>query len=123
REKFGYFKTEDFDPEQWKPAYPNPAFLRMTERDAAWMAHKIARFSPDDIRRLVALGRWRDPGDASYLTDVLLERQRRILVRYLARLSPLGEVHSDADHQICATDFARLRGVFPAQTFRYTVVE
>jgi len=24
---------------------------------------------------------------------------------------------------ICATDFARLRGVFPAQTFRYTIVE
>jgi hypothetical protein len=123
REKFGYFRTADFDPATWKPLYPNPAFLRMTERDAAWMARIIARFSVDDIRRIVALGQWSDPGDADYLTDVLVERQRRILVRYLGRLSPLGEVRAAAPDRICATDFARLRAVFPAAMFHYTVVE
>ncbi len=123
REKFGYFGTQDFKPHEWKPAYPNPAFLRMTERDAAWMARLIARFSPEDIRDLVDLGQWTDPADAQYLTNVLLERQRRILVRYLDKVSPLGEVHAVAPDQICATDFARLRGIFPAATFRYLVVE
>jgi len=86
REKFGYYRAEDFDPAAWKPAYPNPAFLRMTERDAAWMARLIARFSRDDIRRFVALGRWQDPSDADYLASILIERQRRILVRYLGKL-------------------------------------
>jgi hypothetical protein len=123
REKFGYFQIRDFDPEAWKPAYPNPAFLHMTERDGAWMARQIARFSPDDIRNLVVLGRWSDPSDADYLTGVLVERQRRILVRYLGRLSPLGEIRAGPSNQICATDFARLRGVFPAETFRYAIVE
>ena len=63
-------------PSAWVPFYPNPAFLRMTERDAAWMARMIARFTPDDVRKLVELGRWSRPGDASYLTNVLIERQR-----------------------------------------------
>jgi hypothetical protein len=123
REKFAFYRATDFDPDSWKPMYPNPAFVRMTERDAAWMARQIARFSPADVRRLVALGRWSDPSDAEYLTGILLERQRRILVRYLGRLSPLGEVRADGPDRICAIDFARLRGIAPAPQFRYTIVE
>jgi hypothetical protein len=123
REKFAFYRTQDFDPALWKPAYPNPAFLRMTERDAAWMARLIARFSIDDIRGFVALGRWSDPTDGDYLTNVVAERQRRILLRYLNKLSPLGEVHAAATDRICATDFARLRAIFPAEAFRYTIVE
>lgn len=123
REKFAFYRAQDFEPASWKPLYPNPAFLRMTERDAAWMARLIARFSPADIRRLVALGRWRDPSDAEYLTGILIERQRRILVRYLGKLSPLGEVRAADRDRICATDFARLRAIAPLASFRYTVVE
>jgi hypothetical protein len=123
REKFAFYRTQDFDPTIWKPAYPNPAFLRTTERDAAWMARQIARFSLDDIRGFVALGRWSDPGDGEYLTNVIAERQRRILLRYLNKLSPLGEVRAAAANRICATDFARLRAIFPPQAFRYTIVE
>jgi len=123
REKFNYFRIEDFEPERWKPLYPNPAFLRMTERDAAWMARQIARFSADDIRRFVQLGRWSDPTDADYLTGILVERQRRILVRYLGKLSPLGEIRGGEKDKICATDFARLRAIAPPATFRYTIIE
>jgi hypothetical protein len=123
REKFGFYRASDFDPERWKPMYPNPAFLRMTERDAAWMARQIARFSGDDIRRFVALGKWSDPSDTDYLTGVLIERQRRILARYLGKLSPLGEIRSAGPDRICATDFARLRAIAPRATFRYTIVE
>src|SRR5262249_28420462 len=122
REKFGYYRAGEFTPDHWKPMYPNPAFSRMTERDAAWMARRIARFSPDDVRRVVALGQWRDPGDADYLTGVLLERQRRSLVRSLGTLAPLGEVHAAGAGRICATDFARLRAIAPAGA-RYAIVE
>jgi hypothetical protein len=122
REKFGYYRADDFEPASWKPVYPNPAFRRMTERDAAWMARLIARFSYADIRRLVGLGQWADPSDADYVTGILIERQHKILARYLTRLSPLGEIRRTGD-QICATDFARLRAVAPADRFRYTVTE
>ena len=123
REKFGFYRATDFDPAGWKPMYPNPAFLRMTERDAAWMARLIARFSIADIRRFVELGRWGDPTDADYLARILIERQRRILVRYLGKLSPLADVRAAQADRICATDLARLRAIAPAAAFRYTVVE
>ncbi|HEY1557765.1 MAG TPA: hypothetical protein VGF94_23195 [Kofleriaceae bacterium] len=121
RERFGYFSARDFDPDRWKPLYPNPAFLRMTERDAAWMARIIARFSPDDIRRFVDAGKLSRADDAAYLTRILVARQHLVLARYFARLSPLGDIHRAADGRICATDFARLRGVFPR--FAYTIAE
>jgi hypothetical protein len=123
REKFGYYRAEDFDPAAWKPAYPNPAFLRMTERDAAWMARLIARFSHDDIRRFAALGKWQDASDTDYLAGILIERQRRILVRYLGKLSPLGEIRAAGPDRICATDFARLREIAAPASFHYRIVE
>ena len=121
-EKFAFFALHDFDPENWKPLYPNPAFLRMTERDGAWMARILARFSPDDIHDLVVAGKFSQPSDVEYLTRILIDRQHRVLARYFSRLSPLGDVRQGGD-QICVTDFARIRAVFGAETFRYRIVE
>jgi hypothetical protein len=122
KRKFGYFSDADFDPVRWRPFYPNPAFERATERDNAWMARKIAQFSPDDVRAFVELGKWSNPADADYVYKILIARQRRILRRYLTRISPVGDVHAKAT-QICGTDFARLRSVFPDDRFHYTVIE
>jgi hypothetical protein len=121
-EKYGYFAAKEFDPERWRPFYPNPAFMRATERDNAWMARKIAAFSPDDVRKYVELGKWSKPSDADYVYTTLMERQRKILRRYLTRISPLGDITSEGG-QICATDFARLREVEPVDRFKYTVIE
>jgi hypothetical protein len=118
KEQFGYFGSADFDAGRWRPFYPNPAFLRATERDDAWMARKIAALSPDDVRKFVELGKWSRPGEADHVYQVLLGRQRKILRRYLTRLSPLGDITATAG-QICATDFARLREVFPRDSFTY----
>jgi hypothetical protein len=122
KEKFSYFSTRDFSPGGWKPLYPNPAFLAMTERDAAWMARKLARFSHDDILRIVKLGRWQNMGDVAFLSNTLEVRLKRILTRYFSKLSPLGEVRLDGN-RICATDFARLREIGLASAYRYNVVE
>ena len=122
KEKFSYFGTRDFDPGAWKPLYPNPAFLRMTERDAAWMARKLARYSHDDIVRVVKTGRWQNQSDLAFLVNALDVRLHRIFVRYFSRLSPLGEVRRDGN-RICATDFARLREVEPASAYHYDVTE
>ncbi|MFT3692766.1 MAG: hypothetical protein QM831_06475 [Kofleriaceae bacterium] len=121
KEKFQYYSTRDFVPGDWKPFYPNPAFLRMTERDAAWMARKLARFKHEDIVRLVQLGKWQKPGDERFLTNTLEVRLQRIFERYFSRISPLGELRM-ADGKICATDFARLTNSFPGQ-YRYVARE
>jgi hypothetical protein len=120
REKFGLFSARDFKPEEWRGLYPNPAMIRMTERDAAWMARIIARFTPADVRGIVEAGRFSDPSDTDYIVKVLLERQRLILARYLMKRSPVAHVHA-IGKQLCATDLARSSGVLPADRFRYTV--
>src|SRR5260221_8621083 len=123
RDKFGLFSERDFDPEAWVAVYPNPAMLRMTERDGAWMARIIARVTATDIRAIVASAHFSDPADAEYIVKVLIERQRRILARYLSRLSPLAGVHSVGTDRICAIDLARSSGLLAADRFHYQVVE
>jgi hypothetical protein len=123
REKFGLFSVRDFDPEGWRGLYPNPAMLRMTERDGAWMARIIARFTADDIRAIAGAGRFADARDTDYLAKVLIDRQHEILVRYLTRLSPLSDVHAVGADQLCAVDLARSSMAVPADQFHYRIVE
>jgi hypothetical protein len=122
-ERFVYFSARDFDPERWKAANPVPAFSRMTERDAAWMARIIARFTRPALEAIVAGARFSNPADGAYVVDVLMARRQAILERYLTRLSPLAQVERTADGRICAVDLARAASVFPADRFRYAIVE
>ena len=119
-ELFGYYDVASFHPDQWKNEYPNPAFTRMTERDAAWMARIMARFTPDDIRALAEMGRFTDARNTAYLANVLEGRLARILDRYLLRLSPLSDVHLDADGNLCALDLAAARGVRDPSVFHFS---
>jgi hypothetical protein len=115
---FGYFSARDFDPELWRGEYPNPAFGRMTEGDAAWMARILARFDEGLVRAAVAVGKY-DSANERYLAETLILRRKAILRRYLSRLSPIGEVVATAQG-LCGVDLARLTGVVPneATSFR-----
>lgn len=120
-EKFGYFSANDFDPANWKGAFPNPAFTRMTERDGAWMARIIARFTRRDLEAIVANAKFTNPKDGDYIVDTLMARRQTILARFLTRLSPISYVEPGADQKICAVDLARRHALFPAAQFRYEV--
>jgi hypothetical protein len=102
---FNYFGARDFDPDLWRGGYPNPAFVRMTEDDAAWMARILARFTDEDIAAAVGTAQY-DAVSARYLVQTLALRRDVILRRYLTRLSPLADVHLDGD-RLCAVDLAR----------------
>src|SRR5262249_19109258 len=108
-EMFSYFSARDFVPENWVNEYPNPAFSRMTERDGAWMARILARFTPDLVATLARMGRFSDPKHTEYLTSVLEGRLEAILSRYLLRLSPLTNVHLEGGDRLCAEDLAATR--------------
>jgi hypothetical protein len=118
-ELFGYYHFRDFDPEGWKNEYPNPAFSRATERDNAWMARILARFERADIEALVTLGKFSRPEHAEFLSEVLEQRLRKILDRYLLRLSPLADLRIEGAARLCAKDLARARAVRPESAFRY----
>ncbi len=60
----------------------------MSERDAAWMARIMARFSDAHVRAMVEQSRM-EPGLTRELTRILIGRRDKILRRYLTRLSPL----------------------------------
>ena len=118
-ETFGYYHYWDFDPAAWKNEYPNPAFSRATEHDNAWMARIMSRFDRSDIEALVTLGKFSRPDYAAFLSEVLEQRLRRIVDRYLFTLSPLADVRTEGSARICATDLARRRAARPDRAFRY----
>jgi hypothetical protein len=120
QEMFGFFDVTNFVPEEWKNEYANPAFERMTERDAAWMARILARFTPEMIKALVAMGQFSDASNAAYLERVLQGRLDRILERYLARLSPIANLRIAGANRLCGVDLAELRGLRAPASFRYS---
>jgi hypothetical protein len=71
----GRWESELFDPAQWLQNYTNPAFARMTARDAFWAAKIIMRFTNAELRAIVETGEYSRPEDTEYFLRVLIERQ------------------------------------------------
>jgi hypothetical protein len=118
-EIFGFFNVKEFEADQWKNEYPNAAFSRMTERDGAWMARILSRFTPEMVEVLGRMAKMSNPSNTAYLTSVLEGRLDKILERYLTRLSPLAGVALDDTQRLCAEDLAETRGLRPASAFFY----
>jgi hypothetical protein len=83
----GNFESRDFRPEDWKPEYPNPAFLNMTPEDAYWAAKIVMAFTEEEIRAIVKTGQLSDPAAEDYLVETLLGRQTKIGSAWLAGVS------------------------------------
>lgn len=114
---FSYFRVEDFDPDLYRPGYPNPAFVRKSERDSAWMARIVARFSDAHLAAIVRTGLMM-PEYESRLLEVLRGRRDVVLRRYLGRLSPLAWP-SVRDGELCLEDLALTSGVVARERRRY----
>lgn len=114
----GYYDAHRFDPDAWRPGYPNAAFNRRTERDAAWMARIIARLGDAHIDALVERARFTDPTDSDELARIMKARRRAILQRYLERLSPLAHPRA-SEGRLCVEDLGVSSGLRPASDRRY----
>jgi hypothetical protein len=79
----GFIESHVFDPSDWRPDYPNPAFDEKTDRDARWGARILAGFSDDHIRAAVAAAQYSDPAAADYMVHVLVERRDKLVNRWL----------------------------------------
>lgn len=118
-ELFRNFDVHSFVPDDWKMQWGNPAYSRMTERDAAWMARILARFTPEQIREFARTAQFSDPKNTAHLADVLEGRLLRVLDRYLTRLSPIGELRVEGRNRLCGIDLAESRSVREPSRFRY----
>ena len=120
---FGYYNVELFAPDKWRPGYPNPAFGRKRERDAAWMARIISEFRDEDLRAIVETARLSNPVRAEEFARILIGRRDKILKRYLSRLSPLArpELESTGPRaRLCLRDLAVSSGVSSAASRGYS---
>lgn len=90
-ESVGRWESESFEPQEWKNDYPNPAFVRMTDRDAFWAAKIIMRFTSEELLAIVETGQLSDPEQERYFHQVLVERQHKSARYYMNRMNPLDE--------------------------------
>jgi hypothetical protein len=85
----GRLEAESFDPEKWKPEYPNPAFRNMRPDDAFWAARIVAKFGEREVRAIVEKAEYSDPAATDYLTRTIMERREKVLRTWLNQVNPV----------------------------------
>ena len=85
----GLLDSWSFDPLDWKPNYPNPAFLMMDRADAFWAAKQVTAFTDDEIRALVRIGEFTDPRATEWVAKCLIERRDKIAAVWFKNVLPL----------------------------------
>jgi len=96
--EIGKFEADFFQPDRWKPEYPNAAYSRMLPDDAFWAAKILARFSDDAIRAIVKTGQYSDPEAENYLVETLIKRRDKIIAAYYSKVNPLDGFTVDDQH-------------------------
>ena len=85
----GPFSADGFEPEEWKPEYPNTAFLNMRPDDAFWGARRVAAFTDDQLRLIAEQARYADPEATEQVVEALIGRREAIAKTWLTGVTPL----------------------------------
>lgn len=85
----GFVASKAFEPERWKPNYPNAAFANMRPDDAFWGARLASRFSDQAIKAIVDAVGYDDPKAAEYLIQTLIERRDAVARVWLNGVNPI----------------------------------
>jgi len=114
----GNFTAADFDPLEWKPNYPNPAFLAMTPLDGYWGAKRVMAFRNEQIRAIVEEGKFQDPRVVDYITEVLESRRDSIGRAWFSQVLPLERFRVEDDH-LAFDDLAVQYGFAQPRQYRF----
>jgi len=123
----GMFESRVYSPGRWKPNSPQYVpFLEADRFDNFWAAKILIRFTRAQLRAAVEQGRYSDPRAVDYITETLVERQRKTARHWFDRVAPLDrfaiESGGPAGQRLCFEDLAlgyRLAPSPPGRT-RYT---
>jgi hypothetical protein len=85
----GRFESELFDPGDWKPYFPNPAFQKITNLDGYWGAKIVASFSDEQIEAVVRDVHYTNPAVEAYLIEILKQRRDKLMKYWYSRVNPL----------------------------------
>ncbi|HKH69696.1 MAG TPA: hypothetical protein VKA59_00020 [Vicinamibacterales bacterium] len=117
----GRFEGDFFDPVQWRPEYPNPAFDNMTPQDAFWAARLVSKFSDEVIRAVVAKARYSEPGAAEHIATTLIKRRDKVLRAWLTGVNPLVNAQLLVDGGLMFENAAVEAGIATAPSeYRFT---
>jgi hypothetical protein len=115
----GRFEGERYDPVQWRPEYPNPAFDNMQPEDAFWGARIVSKFSDDMIRATVEKAKYSQQAATDYITKVLIQRRDKVLRTWLTAVNPIVNAKLDGAGQLTFENAVATARIAPA-TVRYT---
>ncbi len=113
----GWFESSSFEPDAWKPNYPNAAFSNMQPDDAFWGAWLVSRFSDVAIRAIVEQAGYDDPQAVDYFTRTLVRRRDIIARTWLNGVNPIADVSLDATGTLSFTNAAVAAGVATHGTY------
>jgi hypothetical protein len=85
----GRLEADYFQPDDWKPEYPNPAFANARAEDRFWAARIVAAIPRQAIGAIVESARYTDPRAAEYLTDIIAARRTKVLNAWLNGTNPI----------------------------------
>jgi hypothetical protein len=96
----GKFEGDRFEPRQWRPQIPTPAYREMRDDDAFWAARRVVAFNDDLIRAAVHTGEFSDPVAEKHVVEVLIKRRDKIASVYLTAVNPIVSPRLDANNQL-----------------------
>jgi hypothetical protein len=110
----GRFEGDFFDPVAWRPEYPNTAFDNLRADDAFWAARRVAHFSDEVIRAVVAKAQFSEPGASAHVSSTLIKRRDKVLRTWLTGVNPLVEPRLGPDGSLTFENAAVAAGVASA---------
>jgi hypothetical protein len=112
----GLLEADTFDPERWKPSYPNRAFSNMRPDDAFWAARIVGKFTDEAIEGIVKKAQFREPRAAEYVVSVLKKRRDKVVKAWLNAVNPLVDFKLAGDGTLTFENAAVAAGVSSAPT-------
>ncbi|HSR70083.1 MAG TPA: hypothetical protein VLU25_19295 [Acidobacteriota bacterium] len=113
----GRYEAQVFDCQAWRNEYPNPAFVRLSERDAFWAGKLLMRFTPEELRIIVASGEFSRAYEQEYLLETLIARQRKCGSWALNLVNPLDGFLVEAG-KLRFTNLSQYYGFSQAEGYR-----
>ena len=107
----GRLEADFFDPAEWRPEYPNPAFDNMRADDAFWAARRVANFTDEIVRAVVAKAEYTDPAATEHISQTLIQRRDKVLSTWLTGVNPIVNPSLNADGTLAFENAAEAAGV------------
>jgi hypothetical protein len=118
----GVFEAEVFEPSQWRPRYPNPAFDEATPSDTFWAASILARFDKEHILAAVTAAGYREAGATDYVYRVLRKRREKLLSYAFRNMLALEDPRVVDGYEVVLADLEVQSGLrAPTDGYHYEV--